>query len=104
MGRPPHSRYCLGPSLVLLIPYVAKLMPLQVRLIHLLADHRNTITLERRKRALLIGINYNDGPGNMRLKSPQSDMKKVHQLLTGEAHGAVVWRITVLIAIIFHAV
>ena len=85
MGHPPRFRYRLGASLVLLSPCVAKLMLLQARLIHLLAAHRNSITLERRKRALLIGINYKDGHPDMRLKSPQSDMKEVHKLLKGEA-------------------
>ena len=61
------------------------------------------ITLERRKKAMLIGINYEGGTKDMSLVFPQRDMKEVARLLKG---GVLinVRKPTVLIAIIFHTV
>lgn len=61
------------------------------------------ITLERRKKAMLIGINYEGGTKDMPLEFPRRDMKEVARLLKGEV-SVNVREPTVLIAIIFHTV
>jgi len=47
-------------------------------------QHPRGITLERRKKAMLIGINYEGGTEGMQLKFPRRDMKEAARLLKGE--------------------
>jgi hypothetical protein len=48
--------------------------------------HPNRVTLQRPRKAVLIGINYDAAPEASieRLKLPQSDTEKVLRLLKGE--------------------
>jgi len=43
----------------------------------------NRITLGRKRKALLIAINYDDSGPAIQLKSPQRDLRKMRALLKG---------------------
>jgi hypothetical protein len=102
MERPSHCPERLGASSVWLISCAAKFMPLQRKMLRVIGRPKG-LTLERHKKAILIGINYDGGVEEMRLAFPIRDIKEVERLLKGELSFRA-WKSMLLISIIFHTI